>query len=38
MGMEEEYIVNHVPFNEFVERRMVEEYGKYSGYSMYCID
>ena len=37
-NMEKEFVVNSVPFKEFVERGMEEEYMKYKGYSMYCID
>ena len=37
-NMEKEYIVNHIPFRDFAERGMAEEYEKYMGYSMYCID
>lgn len=37
-NMEKEFVVNSVPFKEFAERGMQEEYTKYMGYSMYCID
>lgn len=37
-NMEKEFIVNSIPFKEFVERGKEEEYMKYMGYSMYCID
>ena len=37
-NMEKEFVVNSVPFKEFVDRGMEEEYMKYMGYSMYCID
>ncbi|MCM1440204.1 MAG: hypothetical protein NC131_13525 [Roseburia sp.] len=37
-NMEKEYVVNHIPFKEFVNRGKAEEYHKYMGYSLYCID
>ena len=37
-NMEKDFVVNSVPFKEFAERGMEEEYMKYMGYSMYCID
>lgn len=36
-NMDKQYIVNHVPFNEFASRDKAEEYRKYLGYSMYCV-
>ncbi len=37
-NMEKEFVVNSISFREFAERGMEEEYMKYMGYSMYCID
>lgn len=37
-NMEKEFIINSTPFKEFVERDMADEYMKYLGYSMCCID
>ena len=37
-NMEKDFVVNSVPFREFVERGMEEEYMRYMGCSMYCID
>lgn len=37
-NMEKEFVVNSVSFREFAERGMEKEYGKYMGYSLYCID
>ena len=37
-NMEKEFVVNSVPFRDFAERNRQEEYAKYMGYSMYCID
>lgn len=37
-NMEKEFVVNSIPYKEFAERGMEEEYMKYMGYSMYCID
>lgn len=37
-NMEKEFVVNSVPFREFAERGMAEEYMKYMGYSLYCVE
>lgn len=37
-NMEKEFIINHIPFNEFAERGKAEEYSEYLGYYLYCID
>lgn len=37
-NMEKEFVVNSIPFREFAERGMKNEYEKYMGYSLYCID
>lgn len=37
-NMEKDFVVNSIPYKEFAERGMGEEYMKYMGYSMYCID
>lgn len=37
-NMEKEFVVNSIPFKEFAEKGMEEEYLKYLGYSMHCIE
>ena len=37
-NMEKEFVVNSIPVREFVKRGMGEEYIKYMGYSLYCIE
>lgn len=37
-NMEKEFVVNSIPVREFIKRGMAEEYTKYMGYSLYCID
>lgn len=37
-NMEKEFVVNSIPFRAFAEKGMEEEYMKYMGYSMCCID
>ena len=37
-NLEKEFIVNHIPFNEFVKRGEEESYSKYLGYYLHCID
>lgn len=37
-NMEKNFVVNSVPIKDFMERGMEEEYMKYMGYSLYCID
>lgn len=37
-NLEKEFIIKHTSYKEFVERGIGEEYLKYMGYSMYCID
>ena len=37
-NMEKEFTINHMSFKEYVSRDMEEEYEKYLGYSLQCID
>lgn len=37
-NMEKEFIVNSHPYKSFAEKGMLDEYEKYLGYSMKCID
>lgn len=37
-NMEKDFVVNSIPYKEFAKRGMQEEYIKYMGYSMYCLD
>lgn len=37
-NMEKDFVVNSIPYKKFAERGMQEEYIKYMGYSMHCLD
>lgn len=37
-NMEKDFVVNSVPAKEFIDRNAQDEYMKYMGYSLYCIE
>lgn len=37
-NLEKEFVVKSEPYKSFKERKMIDEYMKYLGYSLHCID